>query len=155
MPWDRLLAAAESAELLVNISGHLTLPRLLGAFRRRVMVDIDPGFTQFWHDAGLAGAHVEGHDVYFTIGELIGTRACPVPTGGIEWLTVRQPVVLTDWPMVDAGLKCRGKARANFDMVAMPMIWICEKDGDHEETVPQRQFDEPVDHALLRDIARA
>ena len=26
------------------------------------MVDIDPGFTQFWHAEGLAGANVEGHD---------------------------------------------------------------------------------------------
>ena len=97
------LVAVASEAALVNISGHLTLQRLMRAFRRRVMVDIDPGFTQFWHDAGLAGAHVRGHDVYFTIGELIGTSCCPVPTGGIEWLTVRQPVVLTDWPMVDAG----------------------------------------------------
>jgi hypothetical protein len=67
------------------------------------MVDIDPGFTQFWHDAGLAGAHVEGHDVYFTIGELIGTSSCPVPTCGIEWLPVRQPIVLEDWPIVGIG----------------------------------------------------
>ena len=93
--------ASESA--LVNISGHLTLPTLFSAFRRRVMVDIDPGFTQFWHDAGLAGAHVVGHDVYFTIGELIGTSGCPVPTAGIEWLSVRQPVVLEDWPIVNIG----------------------------------------------------
>jgi hypothetical protein len=88
---------------LVNISGHLTLPSLFGAFRRRVMVDIDPGFTQFWHEAGIADANVEGHDVYFTIGELIGTPRCPIPTGGIEWHPVRQPVVLEDWPMMDAG----------------------------------------------------
>ena len=67
------LVAVASEAALVNISGHLTLQRLMGAFRRRVMVDIDPGFTQFWHHADLAGAHVRGHDVYFTIGELIGT----------------------------------------------------------------------------------
>jgi hypothetical protein len=88
---------------LVNISGHLTLPALFGAFRRRVMVDIDPGFTQFWHAQGLEGANVEGHDAYFTIGELIGTPECPIPTAGIDWLPVRQPVVLDDWPAVDAG----------------------------------------------------
>jgi hypothetical protein len=88
---------------LVNISGHLTLPRLFGAFRRRVMVDIDPGFTQFWHAQGLPGANVEGHDLYFTIGELIGTPQCPIPTGGLEWRPVRQPVVLDDWPSVQPG----------------------------------------------------
>lgn len=87
-----------SDSTLVNISGHLALPELFGAFRRRVMVDIDPGFTQFWHAEGDPGARVEGHELHFTIGELIGTPGCPIPTGGIDWLPVRQPVVLEDWP---------------------------------------------------------
>src|SRR5262249_40900414 len=65
----------------------------------RAFVDIDPGFTQFWHQAGLAGANLHGHDVFFTIGELIGTDKCTVPTGGIDWIPVRQPVVLGDWPL--------------------------------------------------------
>src|SRR5215204_3268399 len=92
--------AAEST--LVNISGHLALPRLFDAFRRRVMVDIDPGFTQFWHAEGLPGARVDGHDVHFTIGELIGSPGCPVPASGVHWRHVRQPVVLDDWPVVEA-----------------------------------------------------
>jgi hypothetical protein len=100
-PLDDLLALAPEATL-VNISGHLTLPELLAGFRRRVMVDIDPGFTQFWHAAGIAGANVDGHDLHFTIGELIGSRDCPIPTAGINWLPVRQPVVLDDWPVTDA-----------------------------------------------------
>ncbi len=103
MTAEELAALAAEADLLVNISGHLTFPRLFDAFRRRVLVDIDPGFTQFWHQEGLAGANVEGHDVHFTIGELIGTDGCPIPTGGIEWHPVRQPVVLDDWPVSDGG----------------------------------------------------
>lgn len=99
---EELLAFAQDATL-VNIGGHLTSPPLFGAFRRRVMVDIDPGFTQFWHEAGMPGANVEGHDLHFTIGELIGTPECPIPTGGIEWRPVRPPVVLDDWPPVDFG----------------------------------------------------
>jgi hypothetical protein len=99
---DDLVEVAAGATL-VNISGHLTFPRLFDAFRRRVLVDIDPGFTQFWYQEGLAGANVEGHDVHFTIGELIGTDGCPIPTGGIEWHPVRQPVVLDDWPVSDTG----------------------------------------------------
>jgi hypothetical protein len=99
---EELVAVAEGATL-VNISGHLTLPRLFETFRRRVMVDLDPGFTQFWHDAGIAAAHVQSHDLYFTIGELIGTPGCPIPTGGIDWRPVRQPLVLDDWPLVDTG----------------------------------------------------
>jgi hypothetical protein len=97
---DELLAIAAEATL-VNISGHLTVPRLFGSFRRRVMVDIDPGFTKFWHREGLPGANVDGHDVYFTIGELISTADCPIPTCGIDWHPVRQPVVLEDWPVVE------------------------------------------------------
>jgi hypothetical protein len=101
-PVEDLLAVAPEAAL-VNISGHLTLPSLFAAFRRRVMVDIDPGFTQFWHAEGLEGANVEGHDAYFTIGERIGRDDCPIPTAGIDWHPVRQPVVLDDWPLVEVG----------------------------------------------------
>lgn len=101
-PYAELSDVAPEAAL-VNISGHLSPPGLFGAFRRRVMVDIDPGFTQFWHAQGLPGAKVEGHDAYFTIGELIGSPDCPIPMGGIDWRPVRQPVLLDDWPPMEAG----------------------------------------------------
>ena len=101
------LSEVASEAALVNISGHLTDSRLFDAFYRRVLVDIDPGFTQFWHQAGLAGANVDGHDVYFTIGELIGSDNCPIPTGGIDWIPVRQPVVLDDWPFAPDGQQDR------------------------------------------------
>jgi hypothetical protein len=98
---EELEALAPEATL-VNISGHLQTPALTKAFRRRVMVDLDPGFTQFWHHQGIAAANVEGHDLYFTVGELIGTGGCPIPTDGIDWQAVRPPVVLEDWPAVAA-----------------------------------------------------
>ena len=97
-PLGELVGVAAEATL-VNISGHLEFPSLFDAFRRRVMVDIDPGFTQFWHAAGNPGARVDGHELHFTIGELIGTPGCPVPTSGVEWRPVRQPVTLDDWPV--------------------------------------------------------
>jgi len=93
-----LAEIAGGADLLVNISGHLADPGLLGAFRRKAYVDIDPGFTQFWHTTGNGGARLDGHDRYFTIGEGIGTAACTVPGAGFEWIPVRPPVVLEDWP---------------------------------------------------------
>lgn len=86
-----------SADLLVNISGHLRIPRLFQRMRRKVYIDIDPGFTQYWHDAGVSGANLIGHDLYYTIGENIGSPDCPIPTTGIEWRPIRQPVVLEDW----------------------------------------------------------
>jgi hypothetical protein len=99
LPWPQLLARVESADLLVNLSGHLTHEPLLRRFRRKAYVDVDPGFTQMWHAAGNPGPHLEGHDFYFTIGENIGTPICPIPTGGISWRPIRQPVVLDDWPV--------------------------------------------------------
>ena len=96
---DELVSVAESADLLVNISGHLSLKPIMSRLRRRAYVDLDPGFTQFWHSAGNAGARLDGHDVFFTVGENIGTPRCRVPTGGISWRGVRPPVVLDEWPV--------------------------------------------------------
>jgi hypothetical protein len=85
---DDLAAAAAGADLLVNISGHLTLPSLLRRFRRRAYVDLDPGFTQLWHARGESGARLAGHDGYFTVGLAVGSRHSLPP-----------PVVLDDWPV--------------------------------------------------------
>jgi hypothetical protein len=98
LPWSDLLELAGAADLLVNLSGHLTLEPVLGRIRRKVYVDVDPGFTQLWHaDAGTPFTIAE-HDSYFTIGERIGVD-CPIPTGGFRWRPTRQPVVLEDWPV--------------------------------------------------------
>jgi hypothetical protein len=85
---------------LVNISGNIDAPALFPQFRRRVYVDIDPGFTQSWYSDGVAGHRLDGHDVYATIGEGIGRADCPIATCGVEWVHVRQPVVLHDWPEI-------------------------------------------------------
>lgn len=99
LPRARLIDAVASADLLVNISGHLTWDVLLSRARRRVFVDLDPGFTQFWEVAGLAGSRLARHDVHFTIAENLGAPGCAIPTGGIHWRVTRQPVVLSDWPV--------------------------------------------------------
>lgn len=99
---DQLLELGASADVLINISGHMS-PALLKPLRcQKVFVDIDPGFTQFWHAEGSAGARVKEHDFYFTIGENIGTPQCSIPTGGVRWRATRQPVVLDDWPVMSS-----------------------------------------------------
>ncbi len=95
----QLLDVADGAEMLVNISGHLKLESLMRRLRRKAYVDIDPGFTQFWHADPATDFRLAGHDFYFTIGENIGTPGCAIPTEGINWHHVRQPVVLDDWPV--------------------------------------------------------
>lgn len=114
LPYRDLQDLASDADLLVNISGHLTLEPMVSRIRRKVYVDIDPGFTQFWHQAGSLGSQLAGHDFYYTIGENIGTPGCPVPVGGIEWRPIRQPVVLADWPVSPAGDSNRFTTVANW-----------------------------------------
>src|SRR4051794_26110245 len=67
LSWKRILEKLEAAELLVNLSGHLTHPGLLEHVRRKVYVDVDPGFTQFWHADPSLPFQVPPHDDYFTI----------------------------------------------------------------------------------------
>ena len=96
---EDLDALIDRAECLVNISGNLSAPSLLSRFRRRAYIDVDPGYTQFWHAAGQLGTSLLQHDAWFTVGQNIGTATCPVPTDGIPWQTVLPPVVLSEWPV--------------------------------------------------------
>ncbi len=96
----RLNELATHAELLVNLSGHLPLEPELMKIRRKAYIDVDPGFTQFWHADPQLSFQLSGHDFYFTLGENIGTSHCSIPTQGIHWRPTRQPVVLDQWPIV-------------------------------------------------------
>jgi hypothetical protein len=97
-----LREACERADVLFNISGHLTLQPYASAPRRRAYVDLDPGFTQIWHAQGHS-VGLEAHDVYFTVGENIGRPGCSIPTGGLDWQGFRPPVVLDEWPPTRGG----------------------------------------------------
>jgi hypothetical protein len=97
-----LVDVVDAADLLVNISGHLTLDALKPRFRARAFIDLDPGYTQYWHAQGLAEDRLRDHDHYFTVGENIGRPGCDVPTDGIAWRPIRQPVVLDEWPVCGA-----------------------------------------------------
>lgn len=81
---------------LLNVMGYLNDEELMERARRRVFLDIDPGFTQMWHELGLADM-IAGHDVYVTVGENIGRADCTIPTCGVEWVTTPPPVVLDEW----------------------------------------------------------
>src|SRR5262245_61754691 len=71
LSYSDMLEVARAADVLINVSGHLTLEPFLRCVRRKAYIDLDPGFTQFWHAAGLLGSHLAAHDFFFTVGENI------------------------------------------------------------------------------------
>jgi hypothetical protein len=96
---ERLLDVAARCSLLINLSGHLRLPDVRRVVPKCVFIDDDPGYTQFWHAAGLVEGLLDCHDAYYTFGTRIGTGGCPIPTCGVRWRALRPPVVLGDWPL--------------------------------------------------------
>ena len=95
---DDVLATAAHAEVLINVMGFLSDWEILERPRKRVFLDIDPGFGQMWQALGLATVFT-GHDAYVTIGENIGQPDCEIPLCGKEWITTPQPVVIEHWPV--------------------------------------------------------
>ena len=96
---DRALRFVADADLLINVMGFSTDEDVLGAARRRVFLDTDPGFGQMWRALGLADVFA-GHDALVTIGERIGSPDCTIPGGGDSWIATPQPVVLEQWPLI-------------------------------------------------------
>jgi hypothetical protein len=118
---EELLDRAAGAELLVNISGHLRDPQLLACARVRAFVDLDPGYTQVWYERGH-DIGVEGHDLHYTVGANVGTAQCALPTGGLRWRAIRQPVVLERWPVADEGFS-RFTTVASWRGAYGPLEW--------------------------------
>ena len=103
---DQLLA---SADLLLNVGGVCSLPEF-ALSTRRVLIDMDPLFTQLGY---FAGEDLHDYDVHFSYGSNIGRAGSSVPTCGIEWLPVVPPVVPSIW---------QGSASNNFNA---PYTTIC------------------------------
>lgn len=94
---EEVLEFTRNAACLINIMGFLNDEEILASARRRVFLDIDPGFPQMWKELGLSDLF-RGHDDFVTIGENIGRADCLIPTCGIQWHTTPQPIVLEQWP---------------------------------------------------------
>lgn len=99
LPYDAVLERAAKADLLLNVMGYLNDEEILRRVRRRVFIDIDPGFGQMWRELGLYDAF-RGHDDFVALGRNIGRADCEIPTCGLKWITMPQPVVLDQWPHV-------------------------------------------------------
>jgi len=97
---DQVARRVRGADLLLNVMGYIDDPELLDEARRRVFLDIDPGFPQMWRALELADPFAD-HDVFVTVGENIGHEACTIPTCGLDWITTPQPLVLDEWPVTE------------------------------------------------------
>jgi len=94
---EKICEAAAGADLLINISGHMTIEEILEGPRTSVYVDLDPGFTQAWHADPAVPFRLAPHDRYVTVGLNVGKGGCPIPTGEFEWIPTLPPVLLEQW----------------------------------------------------------
>jgi hypothetical protein len=92
-------AASELATLLVNLRYDLPAEQV-NRFRRSALLDIDPGLLQMWIAVGRYSP--ARHDLYFTIGETVGTPSARFPSCGVEWHYTPPPVFLPQWAPVKA-----------------------------------------------------
>jgi hypothetical protein len=77
---------------------------VIGDVRPRIGIDKDPAYTQLWAAEAVTPAEIYGeHDFYFTVGLNVGTSKSKIPTLGLQWHPIMQPVVLDwwsgDWPV--------------------------------------------------------
>jgi hypothetical protein len=103
---DRGRAALADADLFVNLGGVHRVPPVLRPRARAVYVDLDPVFTQLRlanGDAAL-GELLGEHHVHCTLGENIGTAGSRIPTGGIAWQPIRQPIISEWWSPIPPDL---------------------------------------------------
>ncbi len=123
---EDLLDVCAGADLLIVWADPLSVWRKAYDLpRRRIFIDVDPGFTQLAlvdGDPQLQEtlAHCER---LFTVGANIGTPGCTIPDNGRPWLKTVPPVALAHWPLAANG------AAAYFTSV---MSWRGFRDVHHE-----------------------
>jgi hypothetical protein len=70
---------------------------LIGDVRPRVLVEQDPGYTHLWAAQGDPLDVYGEHDLYYTVGGNIGSSRCSLPTLGLPWQPIWNPVVMDWW----------------------------------------------------------
>ncbi len=87
-------AIASSADVFWNLACAIRRP-MLSMFRKRVLVDVDPGHLQVsaieW-DLGIAD-----HEIHLTVGANLHDPDCEVPTLGMRWHRFFPFVYLPSW----------------------------------------------------------
>ena len=88
--------AIGDADLLLNFCCAIRQP-MLSMFRRRALLDFDPGHLQI--SALSWELNIADHDILMTIGARINEPDCEVPKLGRRWCTFEPCVYLPMWPM--------------------------------------------------------
>jgi hypothetical protein len=70
---------------------------LTAKVRLRILIDQDPVYTQSWVTTRDPLEIFGDQDLYFTVGGNIGSPRCSVPTFGIDWRPIWNPIVLDWW----------------------------------------------------------
>lgn len=91
---EQIRTIIRSADLMLNFCCAIRQP-LLSLFKRRVLLDFDPGHLQFSSLTCDLGIH--GHDVFLTIGARINAPDSEVPSLGLEWRTFEPFVYPPMW----------------------------------------------------------
>jgi hypothetical protein len=95
---QELIARLRDSALLLNVMGFLNADELVSESRRRLFLDIDPGFPQMWRALGLADVF-QGHNAFATVGQNVGKPDCVIPDCGLTWIPTLPPAVLEHWPV--------------------------------------------------------
>jgi hypothetical protein len=151
-------AVIRRADLLLNFLYTIDA-LLLARFRRTALVDIDPGLLQFW--MGARQLTVPRHDIYFTIGETVGTPGSRIGDCGLEWIHIRPPVALDLWPTCSDLRSEAFTTVSNWyggDGTGSGCEWIVAEDGTSYENTKRISFlnlielprliDQPLELAL-------
>ncbi len=96
--------AREAAAVITIAAPYRREPYpLVDTVRPRILIEQDPGYTHLWAVGGDPADVYGEQDLYFTVGGNIGSPRCSLPTHGLDWRPVWNPVVL-DWWRPDAAV---------------------------------------------------
>jgi hypothetical protein len=92
--------AIRSGDLLWNFCCAMRDP-LLSKFRRRVLIDVDPGHLQVSSASYNFDMGISSHDAYLTVGSKINDPDCEIPHLGHAWKPFFPFVYLPMWRAAD------------------------------------------------------
>lgn len=126
MPLADYVKFCEDADLLIMRAVPLWVWRKEFSLpRRRIFIDVDPGFTQMTiagGDNGFADA-IARNDLLFTFGRNIGSPTSTIPTNNWTWHKTLPPVALSEWPFLE------GAEESHFTSI---MRWDGFRDAEYK-----------------------